>query len=183
MCQQQKITSISGFDLITGTTISTSAMNEGLLPNSNPQNDLVKGIKTETVSPEPLALVTILLVILGLLMSFYEKISDISSAIVSFIGGLTLVFLSTVVPDNILGKVHYPPITVEGAAGYYLALALFIILFVYNSYLISHRIENKPEDLHSFITTMRVCPHCGIRNDLSSIYCNSCGGKMEEFIY
>jgi hypothetical protein len=181
MCQQQKIASLSGFDLVTGTTISFNGLNKGFAQNSNPQNEIMKGIKTETVSPEPLALIAILFVIAGLIISFFGNISDIGSAITSLIGGLTLIFLGFLMPDKILGKVQYPPLTVECGTGFYIGMIFLIILFFYNSYLYSQRMMYRPDDIHSFKARMRECFQCGSMNDISSIYCNNCGGKMDGF--
>ena len=38
----------------------------------------------------------------------------------------------------------------------------------------------KPAEIHSFDARMRFCPQCGYENDIVSLYCNSCGGRMEE---
>jgi hypothetical protein len=181
MCQQQKIASITGFELITGTTISTDGLNKGLTQNSMLQNEISKGIKTDTVSPEPLAFIILLLVIAGLIISFFDKISDIGSVVASLLGGVLLVILSSVIPDNILGKVHYPPLSVECGTGFYITLILFIILLLYNSYLYSQRIIYQPSSMHSFDARMRVCPKCGSMNDVVSMYCNNCGSTMEDY--
>ena len=36
-CQQQKITSVTGFELVSGTTISTNSLNKGLTTTSIPE--------------------------------------------------------------------------------------------------------------------------------------------------
>jgi hypothetical protein len=178
MCQQQKIASVTGFDLISGTTISTSGVNKALSGLSVPQTEINKGLKTDTVAPEPLALIVFILAIAGLLISFFGKIADIGSAIISLLGSFCLIFLSSTVTDNILGKVHYQPLAVECASGYYIALLLFVLLLIYNSYLFSQRMMYKPADIQAYGAKMRFCPKCGSMNDVASIYCNSCGNNM-----
>ena len=98
-----------------------------------------KGIKTDTVSAEPLALIVFLLAIGGLIFSFFEKFSDIGSALAGLLGGLSLIFLEFCITDNVLGKIQYQPLAVECGTGYYMALILFIILLIYNAYLFFQR--------------------------------------------
>src|ERR1035437_6704280 len=78
-CQQQKIGSMTGFELISGTTISTDGLNKGMKDLSI--NGLNKGTKSEEVSPQPMALIALLLAIAGLIISFFGKISDIGGAV------------------------------------------------------------------------------------------------------
>ena len=179
-CQQQKIASITGFELITGTTISTNGLNKGLKGTSDFQNELNNGAKTDTVSPEPLALIVFLLAVGALIFSFIEKISDISSAIAGLLGVLSMFFLNSVITDHLLGKIHYEPIAVECAVGFYLVIILFILLLIYNAYLYYQRVIYKPIELQSFGAKMRLCPNCGSENDLVSMYCNKCGNRIED---
>jgi hypothetical protein len=179
-CQQQKIASITGFELITGTTISTNGLNKRLIGISVPQNEINNGIKTDTVSPEPLALIAFLLAVGGLIFSLFNKFSDIGSALAGLLGGLSLFYLNSIITDNILGKFHYQPLEVECGAGYYITILLFISLLIYNAYLFFQRIIYKPKKVYSFGGRMRFCPQCGSENDMVSIYCNKCGGRMGE---
>ena len=179
-CQQQKIASITGFGLITGTTISNNSLNKGLTGIPAPQNEIYNGIKTDNISPEPLALVALLLAVGGLIFSFFEKYSDVGSAVVGLLGGLSLIFLNSVITDNILGKIQFQPLAVECGPGYYIALILFILLSMYNAYLFLQRVLYKPDEVNSFEVRMRLCPHCSSENDMVSIYCNKCGGMIEQ---
>ena len=144
-CQQQKIASITGFELITGTTINTNGLNKGISGIPNSQTKFSK-TKTDTVSPEPLALIAFLIAVIGLIFSFIKKFSDIGSAVAGLLGGLSLIFLNTVINDNILGKVQYMPLAVELGLGYYISIILFIILLIYNMYLFFQRITYKPSN-------------------------------------
>ena len=179
-CQQQKIASITGFELITGTTISFNDLNNGLTGISIPKNEINNGINSDTVSTEPLALIAFLLAVGGLIFSFFKKFSDIGSAAAGLLGGLSLVFLSSAITDNIPDKIHYQPLAVEYGTGYYMAIIFFTILLIYNAYLFSQRIMYKPVDIHPFGARMRFCPQCGSENDMVCIYCNTCGGRMKE---
>lgn len=179
-CQQQKIASISGFELITGSTISTNSPKRELTETAIPQNDITKGIKTNIISPEPLALIAFLMAVAGLIFSFFEKFSTIGSAIAGLLGGLLLIFLNSVITDSVLGKINYQPIAVECGTGFYLAIILNIILIIYNIYLFAQRNMYKPVELHSSEARMRLCPQCGLENDVVSLYCNKCGSRMEE---
>jgi Zn finger protein HypA/HybF involved in hydrogenase expression len=179
-CQQQKIASITGFELITGTTISTNSLTKGLSGISTQQNDLNKGLKTDTVDPEPLAIIALLIAIIGLIFSFFGKFSDIGSAIAGLLGGLSIFFLNTVITDNLLGKINYQPLAVECGTGFYIVIILFIILLLYNAYLFSQRVMYKPDVVQSYVVKMRLCPQCGSENDMVSMYCNTCGKRMED---
>ena len=178
-CQQQKIGSVTGFELITGTNIATDGINKGIKDFTVPEVN--KGTKTEEVSSEPLALIALLLAIGGLIISFYGKISDIGSAATGLMGTLVLIFLSSVVREDILGKVRYQPLTVECATGYYLTLIFFIIALVYNAYLFYMRVNYISVDSENLNDKMRICPTCGTVNDKVSMYCNKCGSTMENF--
>jgi hypothetical protein len=181
-CQQQKIASLTGFELIIGTKVSFNGLNKGLGGISIPQNEIGEGIKTDYVSPEPLALVVFLLAIGGLIFSFFEKYSIIGSASVGLLGVLSLIFFSFTITDNILGKVHVQALTLECSSGFYIAIILFIIILIYNGYLFSQRIMYKPLDLQVSDSNNRFCPHCQSENDIVSLYCNKCGSRMEENI-
>jgi hypothetical protein len=182
MCEQQKIASITGFELITGTTITTNNLNKSItrIPNST---DEMSKVKSDTVTPEPLALIAFLTAIIGLVISFFKKFSDIGSAVAGLLGGLCLIFLSNVISDNILGKIQYVPLSVELALGYYIAMILFAILLIFNMYLFFQRISYQPSDQGTFESRMRSCPRCGSMNDVVSIYCNICGSKMKDDMF
>jgi hypothetical protein len=179
-CQEQKIASITGFELITGTTISTNGLNKGLGGISIPQNEIGEGIKTDYVSPEPLALLVFLLAIGGLVISFFEKFSVIVSASVGLLGGLSLILLNFVISDNILGKVHVQILAVQCGIGYYITIIFFIIILIYNTYLFSQRIRYKTVDIQPIDDMLKICTQCGSENDTVSIYCNKCGSMMEQ---
>jgi len=178
-CQQQKIGSVTGFELISGTTISTDGMNKGMKNLSVPEFN--KEIKSEEVSPEPLALVALLLAFAGLIISFFGKISDIGGAAAGLLGLLALIFLNSFIADDILGKVHYPPLAIECATGFYICLIFFILVLVYNAYLFYLRFQFATTDTTTLDERMRICPACGTVNDKVSLYCNKCGGNMEIF--
>jgi hypothetical protein len=179
-CQQQKIASITGFELITGTTISSNGLNKGLSGISSQQNEINNSLKTDSVSAEPLAIIALLLAVGGLILSFFEKFSVIGSAIAGLLGGLSLFFLNTVISDNILGKVNYQPLAVNCATGFYIVIILFILLLTYNAYLFSQRVMYKPQEVNPLSERMRFCTKCGAENDLVSMYCNKCGNWIDS---
>jgi ribosomal protein S27AE len=176
-CQQQKIASLTGFELMTGTTIKTNENING--SNDMPLSGLNKGIKSESVSAEPLALIVFLMAIGGLILSFYKKYSDLGPAIAALLGVVSLIFLSSVVTDDLLGRAQYQPLAVECTTGYYISLIFFVAALFYNAYLFAIRISYKPADTSTIEDKMRFCPKCGAINDLVSLYCNKCGAKME----
>ncbi len=178
-CQQQKIASITGFELISGTQISTKGIDKTMKDLSIPE--VKQESKPDNVSPEPLAFVAFLLAVGGLIISFFGKISDIGAAAAGLMGALILVFLSSSISDNILGKVQSQPMAVECAAGYYLCLVFFILAFFYNGYLYFMRMKYSPANINTLEENMRICPACGTVNYKMSLYCDKCGKSMDIF--
>jgi hypothetical protein len=179
-CQEQKVASISGFELITGTTISTNGPNKGISGISVQQTEIDNALKKDSVSSEPLAVIAFLFAVGGLILSLFKKFSGIGSAIAGLLGGFSLILLSSVISENILGKIQYQPLAVECGNGFYLAVLFFFILLLYNAYLFFHKEKYKPVEDYSFDVSMTFCPHCGAENDTAGIYCNKCGGVMEQ---
>ena len=179
-CQQQKLASVSGLELISGTSISTEGISKGFSGVSIP--DLNKNIKNENVSPEPLAFVAFLLALGGFIISFFWKFAKIGSAIAGLLGTIVLIFLSSIITVDILGKVHYQLLNIECAFGYYLALLLFVTVMVYNAYLFIIKANYTVDNSTDLYERMRICPACGTVNDRVSMYCNKCGGSMDNFL-
>jgi len=179
-CQGQKIATLSGFELITGTTISTNGLNKEVTGISVQQTEIDNALKKDSVSSEPLAVIAFLFVVGGLIVSFFKKFSDIGSAVAGLLGGFSLILLSSVVSENIIGKIQYQPLAVECSNGFYLAVMLLFALLIYNAYLFFHEEKIKPDEEYIFDVNMRFCPHCSAENDTAGIYCNKCGGIMEQ---
>ena len=178
-CQQQKIASFTGIELISGTTINTDGLNKSL--NDFSMQGFKRGTKTENVPPEPLAFIAFFLALGGFIISFFWKYTSIGSGIAGLLGTIVLVFLSSVVTDDVLGKVHYQQLNIECASGYYVALTFFIMAVVYNAYLLFFRSNYVHYDSPKLQDRMIICPSCGTVNDKVSLYCNTCGGNMGHF--
>jgi hypothetical protein len=178
-CQNQKIASITGLELISGTSISTDQINKGM--KSLDITEPSKGIKAEEVPPEFLALIAFLLAVAGFIISFFWKFAKIGSAAVGLMGAAALIYLSSFITEDILGKTTFQPLNVECAYGFYVALILFITALLYNAYIIVIRANYVTEKSTIPEEKIRVCPSCGTVNDRVSMYCYKCGSSMEIF--
>ncbi len=118
-CSGQKIMSLSGFQLITGTEINAS----GMLDDFSEKN--VPSEKNE-VDPQPLALFALISAIAGLGLSFVrKKMSALITVVISVIGFIFLILLKI----NLDGDIKLSAqnvLSLDYQLGYWIAVLLFI---------------------------------------------------------
>ncbi|MDY0081793.1 MAG: hypothetical protein RBR74_01290 [Ignavibacteriaceae bacterium] len=118
-CSGQKIMSLSGFQLITGTEINAS----GMLGDFSEKN--VPSDKKE-VDPQPLALFALISAIAGLGLSFVrKKMTALITVVISVIGFIFLILLKI----NLDGDVELSAqnvLSLDYQLGYWIAVLLFI---------------------------------------------------------
>jgi hypothetical protein len=125
-CQGQKVATLTGIQLVTGTNFEQSSMFGGQA-------------KTEKVPSEPLAILSILCVILGLGLSFLkDKKSKIAPAI-SGLAGLTFLLLLKAKIDNDVLREGGGVLRVEYDIGFWLTFLLLLIAAGWHGYLFSRR--------------------------------------------
>ena len=173
-CQGQKIATVSGMELVTGTTIQKFEMQNMNMQQSNPEYD-----KTHVVKSQPYAIAAIIIAVLGIVISFFPRYSKLFSIIAGALGALMLLFLRSGIGGEITGALDFKIIEVSYEWGYYLALFLFIIAFALNLYLMlseNKQVKGKLGDLvfHDEI----ICPYCGHSNRAGSLFCSGCGKSL-----
>ena len=175
MCQGQRIATITGMELVTGTKIEKFEMQNFDNQQSNPDLDKERDVKSE-----PLAVAAFIFAILGIVISLIPRYSKLLSIIAGALGGLMLLFLRSSIGGEVTGDFDFKIIEVSYEWGYYLALLLFIGVFVLNLYwMIS---ENKVTALPSVDdpqpSDVTFCPKCGTSNKSGSIFCAKCGNTL-----
>jgi len=125
-CQQQKVITLSGIQLVTGTDVDVSG--SGML--GAPQ-------KTQKMEGETLAIVAFAVTCIGLLFSFASKIV---SRMMSALSVGSIVFLKNGFEQKIL-KEGSGMFQVQYESGFYAAIALLIVVFIVS--ILSKDEENK----------------------------------------
>lgn len=131
-CQGQKVTSLTGIQLVTGTTLSQPR------PFGPPK-------KTKMPS-EPLAVVAF--VCAGLAMAFAvlrNRMATIISAVVSAAGAVTLLLLKSKIDSDIM-KEGQGVLQVGYLFPYWLALLLYVAASVLNGYAFTQRAKQVSAD-------------------------------------
>jgi ribosomal protein S27AE len=162
-CDNQKIATVTGFDLMGGTAITPPQLSQA---SSHP----------EEVSPEPLAIISFSAAGIAFFLSFFKK-GALPVIALSVIGAATLLLLSSKLDNDISGRIEMQQVTVEWAIGIYLVLFIFIITGLLNAYM-AYDNRYKEVDLEEYTQKMKVCFNCGTANDRSNIYCNKCGSAL-----
>jgi lysylphosphatidylglycerol synthetase-like protein (DUF2156 family) len=162
-CQNQKIASITGYELITGTTISPPQ-----LYNTASQR--------ESVNPEPFAVIAIIIAFAAFILGFFKK-AALAVIAVSFIGAVTLILLSSKISGDIAGRIELQGLSTQWAPGMYIVLILFLGAMLLNLYLLYDN-KYRTVDLDLYSQRMKICAHCGMGNDRGNVYCSGCGQML-----
>lgn len=173
-CQEQKIATISGMELVTGTKIEKFEMQNMNIQQSNPEYD-----KTHVIKSQPYAIAAFIIAVLGIIISFIPRYSKVFSVIAGALGALMLLFLRSGIGGEITGALDFKIIEISYEWGYYLALLLFIIAFALNLYLMiseNKQVKGRIGDL-VFHDEM-ICPGCGHSNRAGSLFCSGCGKSL-----
>ncbi len=163
-CQNQKMATVTGYELISGTTIT-------------PPQLYKTGTHPETLTPEPLAVISFSIACIALIMSFFRKAALFVAAL-SVVGTVTLLLLSSKLNNDITGRVELLGLNVEWAMGMYICFSIFIICTLLNAYLVYDN-RYKTVDLDEFSQRMKICFNCGMANERSNVYCNKCGNVLQ----
>ncbi len=150
-CGGQKFISLSGVQLITGTTIKEpdilndqmNADNQQFFKGNNihiPGNDIPK---VHNIPPEPLAIVTFSFIALGLILSFNKKNRHaLFPAICSSASLITLLLLKNKIDNDVLRE-GSGAFMITYATGFWTILVLLIITISMNFYIFSVKEEEK----------------------------------------
>lgn len=173
-CQGQRIATISGMELVTGTRIDKFQME-----NFNMQQDNTDTDKQREVKSEPLAAAALIFAVIGIIVSFIPRYNKILSIVIGALGVMMLLFLRSSIGGQVTGDFDFKIVEISYEWGYYFALLFFAAGFALNLYLkIS---ENKPvTDSTNDIPVPDAifCPKCGYSNSAGSIFCSKCGHTL-----
>lgn len=173
-CQGQRIATISGMELITGTKIEKFEMQKIDTGQTNSDLD-----KQREVSSEPLAIAAFIFALMGIVVSLIPRYSKIISLIAGALGVLMLLFLRSSIGGEVTGDFDFKIIEVSYEWGYYLSLILLIAAFTFNLYQViteNRAVVTSIDDLP--LSNAVFCPSCGAQNDAGSIFCSKCGHTL-----
>ncbi len=173
-CQGQRIATITGMELITGTKIEKFEMEKLDTGQTNPDLD-----KERDVNSEPLAVAAFIFALVGIVVSLIPRYSRMLSLIAGALGALMLLFLRSSIGGEVTGDFDFKIIEVSYRWGYYFSLLLFIAAFALNLYQVIS--ENRAavtsiDDLP--LSNTVYCPSCGAQNEAGAIFCSKCGHTL-----
>lgn len=175
-CQGQKLATITGMELVTGTKIEKFEMEKVDEQQKSPDLD-----NERNVDSEPLAVAAFIFALIGIVVSIIPRYSKVISLIAGALGVLSLLFLRSGIGADLPGDSDFKILEVTYEWGYYLALILFIVAFLINLYPL--RVRNKiisdlppADDAH--LTDIVYCSKCGTPNDPENIFCEKCGHSL-----
>lgn len=164
-CQGQKVASFTGIQLVTGTTVEEPQM-------FGPK-------KEKKVNGEPLAILTFLAVITGLVLGFLKnKKGATISAVVGGIGTIILLLLKSKLDNDVLRETG-GMLQLDYGIGFYFTLILFLSAIVVNVY---PRLQGKGVPLHQIKSSKAIskfCSQCGARAEPDATFCSECGHSLK----
>jgi hypothetical protein len=162
-CQGQKVLSLSGIQLVTGTSV--------------PQPQMIGPPTSQKINAEPLAVLAFLCGILGLGLSFLKgRTGAIVPAGTGGLAAVLLLVLKSKIEGDALSK-GSGVIQVSYDAGFYVVLALFLAALALNIFVL---LQGKSLALASLGAggESRFCTQCGSRNLGKDEFCKECGAKL-----
>jgi len=179
-CQGQKVITLSGIQLVTGTTIEEPKMFSELKGSSHPYLKEPRRSSEEynKIKGEVLAILTFLAAIVGLSLNFLKgKIGTLGSAIAGGIGTILLLLLSAKLNNDIFQQGR-GLLQLDYRIGFYLTLILFILAIGVNVYSIV-----QVKVVSSISATgkrgYKYCTQCGSKNAADNLFCSECGSKFD----
>jgi hypothetical protein len=162
-CEGQKIVSLSGIQLVTGTTIQQPQ------PFGPPQS--------QKMDAEPLAVLPLLCGILGLALSFLKGRSGaIAPAAAGGLAAILLLAMKSKIEGDALSK-GGGVIQVNYEIGLYVVVILFLAAVALNVFVL---MQGKGLPLPAFKAGggSKFCTQCGSRNLGTDAFCKECGTKI-----
>jgi len=162
-CQGQKVASLSGVQLATGTTIE--------------QPQMFGPPKSQKVNAEPLAALALLSVLAGAGLSFLKgKKGTVSSAALAGVGIILLGALKSKVDGDVLRQ-GGGAIQVNYQVGFYLVIVFLLAAIGAGVYaLLAGKGIRLPALQGS--ANSKFCTQCGARNASGGLFCKECGAKF-----
>lgn len=164
-CQNQKIVTFNGMQLVAGTTIEIPR------PYGIPEEQKIPG--------DRYVILTFLFVCTGLILSLlkYRK-TLIASSIMALGGVISLILFKSRADNNIIKK-GYGLLNIDYLSGFYLTLFLLLGIIGLNIYIILQ--EQKKINLQESpkLPDYKICSQCNTENEPGSKYCKNCGNKLD----
>jgi len=161
-CQGQKIVTLSGIQLVTGTTINQPQ------PFGPP--------KSQKVDAEPLAVLAFLSGIAGLALSFLRgRKSAIAPATAGVVAAILLLALKSKLDGDALRQ-GGGVIQVDYAAGFWAVLILFLAAVAVNVFFLVQGKGLPPPTPKA--SGDKFCAQCGSRNLSTDVFCRECGAGL-----
>lgn len=162
-CQGHRVLTLSGVQLATGTTIQ--------------QPQMLGPPKPQKINPEPLAILAVVSVIVGLGLSFLKgKKGAVGSGALAGLGAIFLLTLKSKIEGDVL-KQAAGMIQVNSGMGFYLVLCLLLGAIGTNAYAFFARSGPRLPSFQSG-AAHKFCTQCGARSNAADLFCKECGTKF-----
>lgn len=164
-CQNQKVASFTGIQLVTGTTVEEPQM-------FGPK-------KERKINGEPLAILSFLSVIAGFALGFLkDKKGTTGPAIAGGIGIILLLLLKSKLDNDILRETG-GMLQVDYEVGFYLTLISFLSAIGINIYSIMQEKGLSLPHIKSQSADHKFCSQCGTMVAHDSAFCSECGHSLK----
>jgi hypothetical protein len=161
-CQGQKVTSLSGIQLVTGTTIQ--------------QPQMFGPSQSQKMDPQPLALLAFVCGVLGLALSFAKgRARTVAPAVAGGIAAILLLAMKSSIDSDVLSK-GSGVIQVNYDVGFYVVVLLLLATAALNVFLLMQRRGLQLPVLKAG-SRDKFCTQCGSRNLGTDVFCKECGAK------
>lgn len=162
-CQGQRVLSLSGLQLVTGTSID--------------QPQMFGPAQSQKLNPEPLAILVFLCGIGGLILSLRKgHAATIASAATGGMATILLLALKSKIDGDALSK-SGGVIQVNYDIGYYAVVLLFLAAVGLNVFLLMQG-KNLRLPALKVAGGDKFCTQCGSRNLGADAFCKECGAKF-----
>lgn len=168
-CSGQKIGSLTGIQLVTGTTIE--------------QSDLWGKKQVQKVDGEPLAIAAFISVFAGLGLSFIKaRKGSIAPAVIGAAGVILLLLLKSKIDNEVLRQ-GGGMIQVNYGVGFWLTFMSFLSAGVFNAFSLSQSkgshlpVKDQMESATETSTTN--CPNCGAAVKAGAEFCKECDSRLK----
>ena len=163
-CQGQKVFTLSGIQMVTGTTFQ--------------QPQMLGPPKQEKIEAEPLATLAFMAALAGLVVSFLRgKFGAIPAAASGGLGVVFLMALQSKLDGDTLQR-GQGVLQINSEYGFYMAVVLFAAALLINGYILVQGTVVSPSAPRGSPGS-RFCPQCGARNAASDLFCKECGVKFK----
>lgn len=162
-CQGQKVLSLSGIQLVTGSSVQ--------------QPQMFGPPKSQNMDPEPVAIFAFLCGVLGLALSFLKgRAGTIAPAAAGGLGAILLLAMRSFIEGDVL-KQGAGVIQANYEAGLYVVVTLFLAAVALNIFVL---VQSKGLSLPVLKAggDSKFCTQCGSRNLNTDAFCKECGAKI-----